>query len=55
MRLLLFPIPHILFQLVPIATFGLGCWQVQRKQWKEGLIQQMETETKREPVALPKK
>lgn len=46
---------QFIFQLVPITTLGLGCWQVQRKQWKEGLIRQLETETEREPVPLPTK
>lgn len=38
---------------VPLATFGLGCWQVQRKQWKEGLVEQMEVQTNKPPVPFP--
>ncbi|XP_037819407.1 SURF1-like protein [Lucilia sericata] len=39
--------------LIPVTTFGLGCWQVKRKLWKEQLIKDMETLTKIEPVDLP--
>lgn len=39
---------------VPLATFGLGCWQVQRKQWKEQLIKELELQTNKAPVAFPK-
>ena len=31
---------------------GLGLWQLQRLQWKEGLIAQIETRVKAEPVSL---
>ena len=38
---------------IPVATFGLGCWQVRRKSWKENLIKQLEETTKMPPVELP--
>lgn len=40
---------------VPIGTFALGCWQVQRKQWKESLISNLESKMSKEPVPLPDK
>ncbi|KAM7357610.1 surfeit locus protein 1 [Cochliomyia hominivorax] len=39
--------------LIPVTTFGLGCWQVKRKVWKEQLINDLETLTKIPPVDLP--
>ncbi|XP_036344227.1 SURF1-like protein [Rhagoletis pomonella] len=39
--------------LVPVSTFGLGCWQVKRKAWKEQLIRNLELQTKMSPVPLP--
>lgn len=38
---------------IPVTTFGLGCWQVQRKKWKEQLIQQLHVQTNSPPVDLP--
>ncbi|XP_017776077.1 PREDICTED: surfeit locus protein 1 [Nicrophorus vespilloides] len=38
---------------IPAATFGLGTWQVQRKQWKENLIKQMKDRVNTTPVPLP--
>lgn len=38
---------------IPATTFGLGCWQVQRKQWKEGLIRTLETRMRLEAVPVP--
>ncbi|KFB51465.1 AGAP006533-PA-like protein [Anopheles sinensis] len=40
-------------QLIPATTFGLGCWQVYRKQWKEDLIREMERKIHMEPVPIP--
>lgn len=40
---------------LPITAFGLGCWQVQRKQWKENLIKTLEERTKLPPVPIPEK
>lgn len=36
----------------PMAAFGLGTWQVQRLQWKKGLIKDLELRTQREAVPL---
>lgn len=45
---------NALFMLViPVTTFGLGCWQVQRKAWKEELIEHMHRRLHRTPVPLP--
>ena len=38
---------------VPLITFGLGTWQVKRKEWKEALIEAMDKRTTAAPVALP--
>lgn len=38
---------------IPLTTFGLGCWQVQRKQWKERLIDELHVQTNSLPVDLP--
>lgn len=39
--------------LIPTTTFGLGCWQVKRKAWKEDLISQLENKIHTAPVNLP--
>lgn len=39
--------------IVPASTFGLGVWQVQRKQWKENLISQLKQRTSADPMVLP--
>lgn len=39
---------------IPIATFGLGCWQVQRKQWKERLVLELATQTNKPAVDFPR-
>lgn len=38
---------------IPVTTFGLGCWQVHRKQWKEELIRNLESRVRKEAVPLP--
>ena len=39
--------------LVAFAVLiGLGVWQLQRLHWKEGLIAEIETRTKSEPISL---
>jgi surfeit locus 1 family protein len=44
----------ILFMLTALATFvGLGTWQLQRKAWKEALIQTLEQRLSAAPVELP--
>nr|XP_014094731.1 SURF1-like protein [Bactrocera oleae] len=39
--------------LAPVSTFGLGCWQVKRKTWKEQLIKDLELQKQIPPVPLP--
>ncbi|KAJ6651837.1 hypothetical protein lerEdw1_016433 [Lerista edwardsae] len=39
--------------LIPVATFCLGTWQVQRRKWKLKLIADMEAQIAAEPVPLP--
>jgi surfeit locus 1 family protein len=43
-----------LFALVAIAVFiGLGTWQIQRKAWKEALIERLEQRLSAPPIDLP--
>lgn len=39
--------------LIPAATFGLGTWQVKRRQWKMELIADLRRLTTAEPIPLP--
>lgn len=39
--------------LIPATTFGLGCWQVKRKIWKEQLIKDLHKQLHTAPVDLP--
>ncbi|XP_017122170.1 SURF1-like protein [Drosophila elegans] len=39
--------------LIPATTFGLGCWQVKRKIWKEQLIKDLSKQLNTAPVDLP--
>lgn len=39
--------------LIPGSAFGLGCWQVQRRQWKLSLIKELEDKISQPPVPLP--
>lgn len=44
----------ILFMLVALATFlGLGTWQLERKVWKEALIQRLERRLSAASIDLP--
>lgn len=39
---------------VPILTFALGTWQVQRLSWKKNLIKDLENKMALDPISLPK-
>ncbi|MBW0489601.1 hypothetical protein O181_029316 [Austropuccinia psidii MF-1] len=39
---------------VPLLTFGLGTWQVQRLGWKRNLIKDLEHKMSIEPITLPR-
>ncbi|XP_022622175.1 surfeit locus protein 1 [Seriola dumerili] len=39
--------------LIPATTFGLGTWQVKRRQWKMQLIDDLTKLTNAEPIPLP--
>uniref|UniRef100_A0A1A7WRK1 SURF1-like protein n=1 Tax=Iconisemion striatum TaxID=60296 RepID=A0A1A7WRK1_9TELE len=39
--------------LIPVTTFGLGTWQVKRREWKLGLINELQKLTTAEPIPLP--
>ncbi|XP_047425819.1 surfeit locus protein 1 [Mugil cephalus] len=39
--------------LIPATTFGLGTWQVKRRQWKMALINDLAQLTNAEPIPLP--
>lgn len=42
-------------QIFPIASFGLGVWQIKRKIWKERLVAELKHKTSKEPIDLPDK
>lgn len=41
--------------LIPVLTFALGTWQVQRLKWKVDLIDQLSEKLQRDPILLPNK
>ncbi|KAI9065890.1 SURF1-domain-containing protein [Trametes sanguinea] len=43
----------VLVGIIPIFTFALGTWQVQRLKWKIALIDDLEEKLEREPLPLP--
>lgn len=43
----------VLVGIIPIFTFVLGTWQVQRLQWKIALIDDLKEKLEREPMSLP--
>lgn len=43
----------MLLAAIPITSFALGCWQVQRLGWKSDLIAKYEDRLIREPLPLP--
>ncbi|XP_046434860.1 surfeit locus protein 1 [Neodiprion fabricii] len=38
---------------LPVFSFCLGCWQIERRKWKLNLIKELETRTTAVPVPLP--
>ncbi|XP_069914703.1 surfeit locus protein 1 isoform X2 [Oryctolagus cuniculus] len=42
-----------LLLLIPVTAFGLGTWQVRRRQWKLKLIEELESRVMAEPIPLP--
>ena len=44
----------IIVGIVPIFTFALGTWQVQRLKWKVDLIDELQEKLEREPMLLPR-
>ncbi|PCH34001.1 mitochondrial protein [Wolfiporia cocos MD-104 SS10] len=43
----------VLVGTIPIFTFALGTWQVDRLKWKVALIDELEEKLQREPLLLP--
>ncbi len=43
----------LLVGLIPIFTFALGTWQVQRLKWKVAFIDELEEKLQREAMPLP--
>ncbi|XP_018335365.1 surfeit locus protein 1 [Agrilus planipennis] len=39
--------------VIPVSTFALGTWQVQRKKWKEDVLAKLRSLTKEDPIPLP--
>lgn len=40
---------------IPLFTFALGTWQLQRLQWKVALIDELEEKLQLQPISLPEK
>lgn len=45
----------LLLGFIPIFTFALGTWQLQRLQWKISLIDELEEKLERDPIRLPRR
>lgn len=45
----------LLLGFVPIFTFALGTWQLQRLQWKVNLIDELEEKLQLQPLSLPRR
>ncbi|OWR40599.1 surfeit 1 isoform 1 [Danaus plexippus plexippus] len=39
--------------MIPVTSFGLGCWQVYRLQWKLELLQMLKSKSHAPPVPMP--
>ena len=46
-------IPTLVVALAALAMIGLGVWQLQRAEWKQGLIARFEANRSQPPVAWP--
>ena len=46
-------VPTVLVAAAVATMIGLGIWQLQRSDWKEGMIARFETNSKLPPVAWP--
>lgn len=47
------PLGLLILAAIPITSFFLGCWQVQRLGWKTDLIARFEDRLVRDPLPLP--
>lgn len=45
----------ILLGIMPIFTFALGTWQVERLKWKVKLIDELQEKLQRDPLSLPRR
>lgn len=45
----------LLLGFIPLFTFALGTWQLQRLQWKISLIDELEEKLERDPIRLPRR
>lgn len=43
----------VLIGIMPIFTFSLGVWQLQRLKWKINLIDELEEKLQLQPLLLP--
>ncbi|RUP46121.1 hypothetical protein BC936DRAFT_147340 [Jimgerdemannia flammicorona] len=50
-----FSFGKLILMTVPLITFGLGTWQVQRLRWKTDLIAQLEERMSKAAIPLPKR
>lgn len=46
------PMKYVLL-VIPAAAFGLGTWQVYRREWKLNLIKMLQEKTSADPIDLP--
>ncbi|EKM61343.1 uncharacterized protein PHACADRAFT_190505 [Phanerochaete carnosa HHB-10118-sp] len=45
----------VLLGIMPIFTFALGTWQVERLKWKVNLIDELQEKLSQEPLVLPRR
>ncbi len=43
----------VLLGIMPIFTFALGTWQIQRLKWKVNLVDELQEKLHRQPIILP--